>query len=128
MTGELKAKIARRPFLGAALAALGLAAAGGAAYEAGFFGPFYAKTPYDDLLRLLPDRGYAITLGQTLLAKTPAYQAKSAAALLRSRLRRRRLSAVLAADIAADRLTEVDGWLLPATLADLSALAAKANG
>ena len=128
MTGGLKAKIARRPFLASLITALGLAAAGDAAYEGGLFGPFYPKTPYDDLLRLLPERSYAITLGKAALAKLPGYEAKLAAAALRPRLRRRTLSAVLAADVAADRLTEVEGWLVPATLAELSVLAAKADG
>jgi len=128
MSGGLKTKIARRPFLAGVLAALGLAAAGGGAYEAGLFGPFYPRTPYDDLLGLLPERGYAITIGKAVLTSAPAYEAKSAAAALRTRLRRRRLSAVLADEIATDHLTEVNGWLLPATLAGLSALAAKADG
>jgi hypothetical protein len=128
MSGGLKAKIARRPFLAGVLAALGLAAAGGGAYEAGLFGPFYPRTPYDDLLRLLPDRGYAIAIGKAVLTNARAYRAKSAAATLRHRIGRRPLSRVLAGEIATDQLTEVDGWLLPATLAGLSALAAKADG
>ncbi|MDE2072301.1 MAG: hypothetical protein KGJ81_02575 [Alphaproteobacteria bacterium] len=123
-----KAKIARRPFLGAALAALGLAAAGGAAYKAGLLGPFYPKTPYDDLLDLLPDRAAAITVGKAVLAREPAYLPKPAAVALRRHIGRNSLSRVLAVEVAADRLSEVDGWLLPATLADLSALAAKADG
>lgn len=126
MSEDLKVLIARRPLLAGALAALGLAAAGAAAYEAGAFGPHYPKTPYDDLLRLLPDRRSAQVAGEALLAQNPAFDMKKAAAL-REKIGNRAFAEVLATDITADDLIEVQGWVLPATLAQLSALAARAD-
>ena len=127
MSDDLKTMIARRPLLAGGLAALGLAAVGAVAYEAGLFGPPYPHTPYDDLLRLLPDRAAAIALGRDVLASDPAFDTKGTATHLRGKIGHRPLEAVLMSDIESDDLTEVKGWVLPATLAQLCALAAKTN-
>ena len=125
MSEELKAMIARRPLLAGALAALGFAVAAGVAYETGLFGPSHPKTSYDDLLALLPDRAQAQTIGKVVLAENTAFDAKAVAAGLRARLGGKTLADVVAAEVAADKTIEVDGWLLPETLAQLCALAAK---
>lgn len=127
MNETLKAKIARRPLLAGALAVLGFAAAGGAAYETGLFGTHYPKTPYDDLLDALPDRENAIALGKAALAQNPAFDAKSAAASLRKTMAKNTLPDVIARDISRGNMAEVRGWLMLATLAQLSALAAYAD-
>jgi hypothetical protein len=82
----------------------------------------YPPTPYDDLLGQLTDREQAAKLG----AKAPlTSDAQSQATRLRAALQGRDLPTAANADIAAGRLVEVDGWLVPQTLAELCALAAK---
>lgn len=124
MSETLKARIARRPLLAGGLALLGVVVAGGAAYEAGLFGRGYPRSPYDDLLARLPDRAAAQRLGAAVLAEQPEFNAKAAAAELRQRLTDRPLDDVLVADIDENNMVEVAGWVLPASLAQLSALAA----
>jgi len=120
-----KTAIARRPLLTGLLTALGIAAAGGVAYEAGLFGPSRPRSPYDDLLALLPDRAHAVELGKAVLADNPGLDASAVAATLHVRIAGRSLSDMLAADIAEHAVAEVHGWVLPQTLAQLCALAAK---
>lgn len=127
MSDDLKTMIARRPLLAGALAALGLAAVGGAVYQTGIFGPSYPKSSYDDLLRLLPDRAAAVALGRAVLAENPAFDAKITATHLRGKIGHRSLDAVLTSDIESDDLYEAKGWVLPATLAQLCTLAAETN-
>jgi hypothetical protein len=119
-----KTAIARRPLLAGLFAALGIAAAGGAAYEAGLFGPSWPASPYDDLLAALPERARAIEIGRAVLADNPGLDAKAMAQSLRARIAGRTLSDMLAADIAEQAIAEVHGWILPQTLAQLCALAA----
>lgn len=127
MSEALKAKIARRPLLAAGLALLGFSAAGGVAFEAGLFGPSYPKSEYDDLLRLLPDRAQARAIGIAVLAGEPAFDASVTATQLRDKIGHRTLDAVLTSDIESDDLYEAKGWVLPAALAQLCALAALSN-
>lgn len=127
MSGSLKAKIARRPLLAGALAALGFAAAGGAAYEAGLFEPYYPKTPYDDLLRIVPERANAIVVGNAVIVQNEYFDAEKTAATLREKIGKAPLADAIANDIANDDVVEVRGWVLPATFAGLCALAAKAD-
>ncbi|MBW8708994.1 MAG: hypothetical protein JF627_06980 [Alphaproteobacteria bacterium] len=82
----------------------------------------YPPTPYDDLLVQLVDRGQAARLGAKV---TDAAGAASLAAELRSGLKPGTLRKVAEAEVAAGRVAEVDGWVLPKTVALLSALAAK---
>ncbi len=82
----------------------------------------YPPTPYDDLLGQLTDRDQAAKLG----AKVPrTFDTRSEAARLRSALQGRSLADATSADIAAGRMVEVEGWVMPQTVVSLSALAAK---
>jgi len=126
MSDGLKAMIARRPLLAGALAALGIAVAGGVVYEAGLSGPSYPQTPYDDLLALLPDRVQAQVIGEAVVAANATFDVETTARQLRAHIGGKPLADVLAADMAADNITEVKGWVLPETMAQLCALAAAA--
>lgn len=127
MSESLKAKIARRPLLAGALAALGIAAASGAAYETRWFGARYPASAYDDLLEKLPDRKNAIVLGRAVLAGTDSFDAEKTAATLREKIGDASLADAITHDIERNNLSEVRGWVLPVTLAELCALAAKAG-
>ena len=122
MNDETQQGATRRKIITALAGSVGVAAAGGVAYLTGLFGPSYPKTPYDDLLAKLPDHASAEVLGKALRAETPGFDAKTAAASLRKRLAKKSLAAVVTADIESNDLTEVKGWVLPASLAQLSAL------
>lgn len=111
----------RRTVIGG-VAAAGALLAGGLYRFTNLFVKHYPPTPYDDLLDKLTDREQAARLG----AKTAGtFDVASRAAVLRASLHDQSLGAAAAADIAAGRLVEVDGWMLPQTVAWLSALAAK---
>jgi hypothetical protein len=103
-------------------------AAAGAAVIAGLhrftdlFVKHYPPTPYDDVLSRLVDREQAVKLGTTVPGKLDP---KSLAAQLRASLKSDGLAAAAEADIAADRMTDVDGWLLPQSVALLAALASR---
>jgi len=84
----------------------------------------YRKTPYDDLLGLLTDRSTAARLGRDARAGIAGLDPKNVARDLRERLTQQSLGQVIDADIAQHRLAEVKGWVLPQSLANLSALAA----
>ena len=111
----------RRTLIGGVVAA-GAAVAAGIYRFTDLFVKHYPPTPYDDLLGQLTDREQAAKLG----AKAPlTSDAQSQAARLRASLQGRDLADAANADIAAGRMMEVDGWLLPQTLVWLSALVAK---
>jgi len=81
----------------------------------------YAPTPYDDVLAQLVDREQAARLGAGIPGTlNPA----TLAARLRSGLKPG-LAAAAEADVAAGRMTEVDGWVLPESVALLAALASR---
>jgi hypothetical protein len=109
-----------------AVAGLGVA---GAAIAAGLyrftdlFVKHYAPTPYDDVLAMLADRQQAARIGAFVPG---APEPKALAARLRILLKPEGLAGAVKADLEADRLMEADGWLLPQSVALLSALAAKA--
>ncbi|MES2471791.1 MAG: hypothetical protein V4601_03015 [Pseudomonadota bacterium] len=110
----------RRALL-AGLVAAGAAVAAGVYRFTYIFVKHYPATPYDDLLTHLTDREQAARLGAVIrgVPDAPA---------LATRLRTSMpddLAGAAEADIAAGRLTEVQGWLLPQTVVLLSALAAK---
>ncbi len=106
----------------AGVAAAGAAAAAGLYRFTDIFVKHYPPTPYDDLLVQLVDRQQASRLG-TKLSGAP--DAGTLAAQLRSVLKPDSLAAAAGADAAAGRIMEVDGWVLPKTVALLSALASK---
>jgi hypothetical protein len=114
----------RRGFALGAVAG-GLAAVGATWGRRALFGKHYPPTPYDDVLARLVDREQATKLGQAALKSLPGFDARAAATGLRLSLNGG-LSPAVAADALAGRIREVDGWLLPENLAQLSALAAKA--
>ena len=101
--------------------------AAGAALSAGLyrftdmFVKHYAPTPYDDVLAALGDRGQAVTLGAAVPGRL---EPQSLAARLRTDLAPG-LAAAAEADVAAGRMMEVDGWLLPQSVALLAALASR---
>jgi hypothetical protein len=105
----------------AGLAAAGAAMAAGLYRFTDIFVKPYPATPYDDLLTHLADRDQAKRLG-ALVRGTP--DAHALAARLRGNMPGG-LTAAAKADIAAGRLTEVEGWLLPQSVVLLAALAAK---
>jgi hypothetical protein len=108
---------------------IGAAAAAGAAVAAGLyrftdlFVKHYPPTPYDDVLAALVDREEAARLG-ALVGNAPAPAVL--AARLRASLKPNGLAGAAQSDIASGRLTEVGGWVVPESVALLSALAAKA--
>jgi len=112
----------RRRDVVAAVVAAGAAATAGLYRFTDLFVKHYAPTPYDDLLMRLTDRGEAARLGAQL---TGSFDLASQSARLRDTFRKQDLAAAANADIAAGRLVEVAGWVLPETVALLSALAAR---
>lgn len=123
-----KSDIARRPVLAAVLGALGIGVAGGLIYEVPtLFHRRYPRTPFDDLLSLLADRESATKLGAAVLAVRPGFDPQAEASALRRKIGDGSLAQAVADDIASNHLVEIHGWLIPATLASLSALAAKAR-
>jgi hypothetical protein len=110
----------RRALL-AGLVAAGAALAAGVYRFTDIFVKHYPATPYDDLLTHLTDREQAARLGA---AVRDVPDAPSLATRLRTSMPGD-LAAAVEADIAAGRLTEVQGWLLPQTVVLLSALAAR---
>lgn len=111
----------RRSIIAGAVAA-GAAAAAGLYRFTDLLVKHYRPTPYDDLLGQLTDRDQAARLGANV---SGAFDAQSQAARLRSVLRGRSLADAANADLAAGRVAEVQGWILPQTVASLSALAAR---
>ncbi|HEY6577738.1 MAG TPA: hypothetical protein VIY09_00320 [Rhizomicrobium sp.] len=122
-----KAQLARRSLLKSVLGAAGLAIVAVAVVESPrLFTPAHAPSPFDDLLAQLPDRENAARLGGAFLATAQDFDAVRVARALRERLAHRPLSAALQADVAAGRMAEAHGWVLPETLVLLCGLAAKA--
>jgi len=111
----------RRAFVTGAIAA-GAAAAAGLYRFTDLFVKHYPPTPYDDVLNKIADREQAAKLGARV---TVPGDARTLAARLRVAVPGRVRTAA-EADIAAGRLVEADGWLLPETVAWLAALAARA--
>lgn len=103
---------------GSIAVALGLGALGITARR------WHAKTPYDDLLDKLIDRDAAATVGQAVLG-TATLDSKEIASDLRKRLSGRALADVAKEDLAANRLIEAKGWVLPESVGLLCALAAR---
>ena len=94
----------------------------------------YPASPYDDLLALLVDRDAAVRVGRARLdqiarnAPHGAVSLEDAKALgraLRQRFEQRTLREVTDSDLAQNSLAEVQGWVLPDSLALLCVLAAE---
>jgi len=112
----------RRRTVIAGVAAAGAAIAAGLYRFTDLFVKHYPPTPYDDVLVALVDREQAAKLGA--LAKDGS-SADALAQRLRSVLKGRDLAAAAKADIGADRVIELDGWVVPQSVAWLASLAAK---
>ena len=110
---------ARRTLI-AGVAAAGAAVAAGLYRFTDLLVKHYPPTPYDDVLVALVDREQAARFGASVSGT-----ANGLAARLRPMLKSGGLDAAVKADIAAERLIEVDGWVVPESVALLSALAAK---
>jgi hypothetical protein len=103
-------------------------AAAGAVLTAGLyrftdlFVKHYPPSPYDDVLAALTDRERAARFGALVHdASAPG----ALATRLRGILKSNGLAGAVASDVTAGRLVEVDGWVVPESVALLSALAAK---
>lgn len=103
-----------------------LVAAGGAAWKFHLFGPHYPPTPYDDLLNQIADREPAAIFGRAALMGAPAESAARLAAALRKD--GRTLASRAATEPGEAQVTEVEGWVVPQSVAQFSALAAQAVG
>ena len=111
----------RRAFI-AGVAVMGVAVAAGLYRFTDLFVKHYAPTPYDDVLAALADREQAARFGASVPG-TP--DARSLAEKLRAILKPGGLGGAAKGDAAAGRVIEVDGWVVPQSVALLSALAAK---
>ncbi|MEO8300854.1 MAG: hypothetical protein ABI608_03625 [Rhizomicrobium sp.] len=112
----------KRRSLIAGVTAAGAAAAAGLYRFTDLFVKHYPPTPYDDVLSALADREQAARFG----AFVPGtLDAKGLAEKLRPMLKPGGLGAAAKADIMANQVIEVDGWMVPRSVALLSALAAK---
>lgn len=128
---NLKAEIARRPFLAGIVGVLGIGAVGGLVYEIPrLLQRRYKPTKYDDLLYQIEDRESAVKLGQAVrsqLDASPESRLPKAGAIageLRKGPARGSVPRATDADIAAGRLVTVHGWLIPRTVALVCAIAA----
>lgn len=108
---------------GGIAAALGITALGVTVPR--LLGRRYRQSAYDDLFAQLVDREAAVRVGRSVLARGTAFNIKAVGRDLRQRLERRTLHEVTDSDLAQSSLTEVEGWVLPSTLALLCALAAE---
>jgi len=113
---------ARRSLI-AGIAAASAAVAAGLYRFTDLFVKHYPPTPYDDVLAALLDREQAARFGASV--PPGALDAKGLAAKLRTILKPDGLVAAAKADAAAGRVIEVDGWVVPQSVALISALAAK---
>ena len=113
--------VSRRGFAFGA-AALALLGGGFALNYRRILGPWYAPTPYDDLLGQIVDRRPAAILGQTA-----ARTMHADAATLAARLRQPGFALAERArgDAGAGRVLEVSGWVVPESVALYAALAAQ---
>ncbi len=111
-----------RRILVASTAAAVAAAAAGVWRFTNLMTKHYPPTPYDDVLAHLTDRAQAARLGTKVAG---GFDMRGEAAALRATFGSRTLGSSAAADIAAARMVEVDGWILPQTVARLAALASR---
>jgi hypothetical protein len=113
--------VKRRGFIAGVVAA-GVAVTTGLYRFTDLFVKHYAPTPYDDVLAALVDREQAARFGLFVPA---TMDAKNLAGKLRAIFKSGGLTTAAKADAAAGRLMEVGGWIVPESVALLSALAAK---
>jgi hypothetical protein len=115
-------KPTRRGAITGGVTVAALASAVGA-YKLRLFGRHYRATPYDDLLDQIVDRAPASALGKAVIKIRPDFNAETVAVRLRQSsftLRTRAQN-----DASAGRMMEVDGWVVPQSVALYAALAAR---
>jgi hypothetical protein len=117
----------RRAILLGGGAVLATAAGGAVAWKLRLFGPHYPPTPHDDVLNRLDDREWARKFGAQAIKTMPEASADATAARLRTLLGGGTLQQAAARDAGESRVTEAAGWLVPESVALMSALAAKTN-
>ncbi|MBI1330193.1 MAG: hypothetical protein GC166_09870 [Alphaproteobacteria bacterium] len=118
--------MARRPFLAGMIGVTGAIVLGGGVYEAARMMSYGRRhnTQYDDLLDLLDDRHEAGRIGRAVL-EDAQFEPWTAAPQLRNRIAEHGdLAGAIEDDAEQARLVEVNGWMLPETLALLCALSA----
>jgi len=109
----------------AGLGAAGTAMAAGLYRFTDIFVKHYPPTPYDDVLALI-DREQAAKLGAAALKAMPDFDAAKAAVKLRAARDAGGLYYTPAAqDADMHYMIEVDGWVVPESVALIAALAAK---
>jgi hypothetical protein len=106
-------KLSRRSVTLGGIAVAAAAVVGGAIYEVPRLFKHRASGEYADLVNRLDDPDAAATVGKSIETD------------LRAQLKKRTLPDILANDAAAGKLVEADGWVLPATLAAICAMAAQ---
>lgn len=117
-------KLSRRHIL---IGAGGVAVVAGAGFTASrLLRKRYAPSPYDDLLALLDNRDGDAMIGETVLAGKPGFDAAAVADKLRQKLKQSSLADLAAKEAAEGHILEGHGWVLPESVAELCALAAKA--
>lgn len=122
----MSAALTRRRLLNGAGALIGIGVAAGLADQLGLFAHRWPPSPYDDLLGRLPLRAQAVVLGQAVLAAQPQFAASAAAARLRHQAAHQTLADIAQRDAASNQLIAAQGWILPAAVGELAALAALA--
>lgn len=118
--------LARRGVI-AGLAGLGAMAAAGLYRFTDIFVKHYPPTPFDDVLARLDDRQQAAELGAAALKSQPDFDAEASAQRLRAALGHGSFREVVLADAETGRVQVVDGWVVPQSVAVLSAIAAKVS-
>ena len=88
------------------------------------FARHYPPTPYDDVLARLDDREWAARFGATVRMAMPGFAPAAGAARLRTLLGQEGLAPAAARDLAAGRVVEAGGWIVPECVALIAALAA----
>jgi hypothetical protein len=115
----------RRRGVIAGLAGLGAMAAASLYRFTDIFVKHYPPTPYDDVLAHLEDRAEAAKLGDVALHDLPDFNVEASAQRLRAALGHGNFREVVLADAETGRVVLVQGWVLPQSVAVLSAIAAK---
>lgn len=128
MSEGWKDGVSRRPLLAALGALAGISIIAGGIYEASeLLGGTTPRGPYGDLMAGLGDHNSAAIVGRSVLRDTPSFQVRAAAESLRQAIGRKPLAEVLLQDAVQGRIVETQGWVLPRTLTQLCALAAKGS-
>jgi hypothetical protein len=119
-------KLSRRGVTIGGIAVAGAAIVAGAAYELPKLFKHRAHGEYADLVNRLDDPDQAAMLGRQV-PDTADGTIREAAAGIRARLAHHTLPEMLAEDAAQGQVSDVGGWVLPQTLAQICAMAALAR-